>query len=63
MKEFLKENSASSSHKNKYVLQTTADEGVFIVSDKKPIIADKEELEKNPRAHSAKLRWAIRGTK
>ena len=63
VKEFLKENSASSVHKNKYASKMTADAAPFIVLNKKPIITDEEELEKNPRAHSAKLRWAIRGTK
>ncbi len=63
VKEFLKTNSAKSTHKNKYATATLSDDALFMVPDKKPIIADEEELAKNPRAHSAKLRWAIRGNK
>ncbi|MGN0920017.1 MAG: 16S rRNA (cytosine(1402)-N(4))-methyltransferase RsmH [Alphaproteobacteria bacterium] len=63
VKDFLKKNTAQTLHKNKYALKTEAAEGLFILPDKKPIVADEEELKQNPRAHSAKLRWAIRGTK
>lgn len=60
VKDFLKQNSEKTIHKNKYVSQEASFDGLFRVLDKKPIIADKEELGKNPRAHSAKLRWGIR---
>ena len=61
VKEFLKQNSGKTTHQNKYALQKQKNgDGAFIVPDKKPITADDKELEINPRAHSAKLRWAIR---
>ena len=63
VKEFLKQNSDKTVHKNKYATAAISADAVFIVPDKKPIIADEAELSQNPRAHSAKLRWAIRGTK
>lgn len=63
VKEFLKTNSAKSAHKNKYATESFSDDALFMVPDKKPIIADEVELAQNPRAHSAKLRWAIRGAK
>ena len=63
VKEFLKQNSGKIGHVNKYASNKGNDEGLFIVPDKKPIVADENELKMNPRAHSAKLRWAIRGTK
>ena len=63
VKDFLKQNSAKAVHQNKYASEERLTEGVFFVPDKKPIVADEKELEMNSRAHSAKLRWAIRGTK
>ena len=63
VKEFLKQNSSKNIHKNKYTSQAESTDALFIVSDKKPITPDEMELEQNPRAHSAKLRWAVRGTK
>lgn len=63
VKEFLKQNSEKSTHKNKYLVQEESTDSCFIVPDKKPIVADETELKMNPRAHSAKLRWAVRGTK
>ena len=63
VKEFLKKNSEKTTHQNKYASKESSDKGMFIIPNKKPIVADKKELEANPRAHSAKLRWAIKGTK
>lgn len=63
VKEFLKENSVKSAHKNKYAAETISDDALFVVPDKKPIVADAEEFNRNPRSHSAKLRWAVRGRK
>ena len=61
VKEFLKQNSKKMVHQNKYALsQKQTTDGTFIVSDKKPIVADEAELKRNFRAHSAKLRWAIK---
>ncbi len=61
VKEFLKKNSAKMGHINKYTTSKISIKAPFIVPDKKPITADETELARNPRAHSAKLRWAIRG--
>ena len=61
VKEFLKKNSEKTMHQNKYAMTQGGGAGTFIVPDKKPIVADAAELNQNPRAHSAKLRWAIRG--
>lgn len=63
VKEFLKQNSEKNTHKNKYTHQEQVTDAIFNVPNKKPITADEEELKQNPRAHSAKLRWAIRRTK
>ena len=63
VKEFLKENSVKTGHVNKYGSQKISADALFIVPDKKPITADETELKQNPRAHSAKLRWAVRGNK
>lgn len=60
VKEFLKENATPRQHKNKYAADVVKSEKSFIVLEKEVVMANKEELEKNPRAHSAKLRWAIR---
>ena len=57
--DFLQNHVAKMTHKNKYA-KTQEEEGVFKILTKKPVIASKEELERNPRAHSAKLRAAQR---
>ena len=63
VKEFLRQNSDQNKHVNKYSAEKSKIENLFIVPDKKPILADEKELDLNPRAHSAKLRWAIRTEK
>ena len=63
VKDFLKQNSGKVQHQNKYIPQKQNSDAVFFVPDKKPITADETELNINPRAHSAKLRWAIRTEK
>ena len=60
VKDFLKQNSALSKHRNKYGENKDVSTGLFMVPDKKPITANEAELQQNIRAHSAKLRWAIR---
>lgn len=61
VKDFLKNNSEKSAHQNKYLCVSKHSTAVFFVPDKKPIMAGEKELKMNSRAHSAKLRWAIRG--
>ena len=63
VKEFFKENSGKLTHQNKYAPQSQVVKGIFELPNKKPIEADKKELDQNPRAHSAKLRWGIRTEK
>ncbi len=60
IKEFLKENAVSRQHKNKYIQDKVVINKPFIVPEKEIVVADDTELKNNPRAHSAKLRWAIR---
>jgi len=59
VKDFLNEHSSKTRHINKYAKQQPQ-KGAFEILTKKPIVADKEELLRNPRAHSAKLRVAER---
>lgn len=59
VKDFLQNNSAKNTHKNKYA-QSQEKEGLFKILTKKPILATQDELEQNPRSHSAKLRAAMR---
>ncbi len=60
VKDFLKENTAPRLHQNKYAHKKIRTDKSFIVPEKEIVMADENELENNPRAHSAKLRWAIR---
>ena len=59
-KDFLKQNADPKKHQNKYAPQQTVSDKYFIVPEKEIVMADENELENNSRAHSAKLRWAIR---
>ncbi|MBP5344499.1 MAG: 16S rRNA (cytosine(1402)-N(4))-methyltransferase RsmH [Alphaproteobacteria bacterium] len=59
VKDFLNQNSEKSGHVNKYA-KTKQAEGAFRILTKKPVTAGEDELKNNPRAHSAKLRAAIR---
>ena len=59
VKDFLNAHSAKAGHVNKYATTAQA-EGEFVVVTKKPVVANAEELKQNPRAHSAKLRAAMR---
>lgn len=60
VKDFLKENAAPRRHKNKYASENVLTDKAFIIPEKEIIVADEKELKNNPRAHSAKLRWAVR---
>ncbi len=59
VKDFLTQHSAKATHYNKYAV-TQQEKAPFQILTKKPIQATPEELNKNPRAHSAKLRAAKR---
>ncbi len=57
VKTFLQEQSGPKKHVNKYALSDINEcAGVFKTVTKKPIVADVDELKKNPRANCAKLR-------
>ena len=60
VKDFLKANAAPKKHQNKYAQKTVETDKFFIVPEKEIVMADENELKNNSRAHSAKLRWAIR---
>jgi 16S rRNA (cytosine1402-N4)-methyltransferase len=60
VKDYLKENAAPKKHQNKYAKSQETTDKFFIVPEKEIVMADENELQKNSRAHSAKLRWAIR---
>jgi 16S rRNA (cytosine1402-N4)-methyltransferase len=60
VKDFLKENAAPKKHQNKYAKNQETTDKFFIVPEKEIVMADENELKNNSRAHSAKLRWAIR---
>ena len=59
VKDFLITHSAKTIHHNKYAPHQEA-EGLFQILTKKPVSASSTELQENARAHSAKLRAAIR---
>lgn len=61
-KNFFKENSNLKSSTNRYapVDFNSEDDVEFKVSNKKGIVAGDEELENNPRSHSARFRYAIK---
>ena len=60
VKNFLIRNSAGHVHQNRYAPEVQAAPGLFTVLTHKPIVAGPDELKRNPRAHSAKLRAARR---
>ena len=59
VKDFLNKHSVKMGHVNKYAI-AQEERGLFKILTKKPVTADEQELGNNPRAHSAKLRAAIR---
>ena len=60
VKDFLKENTSPRQHKNKYATENLSTDKAFVIPEKEIVMADDNELKNNPRAHSAKLRWAVR---
>lgn len=60
VKNFLIKNTSAHVHQNRYAPAAETDKGLFSILTKKPICAGTAELERNPRAHSAKLRAARR---
>ena len=60
VKEFLSKNTDKVMHHNKYATTNEQSSSVFNLLTKRPITASPQELDQNPRAHSAKLRAAKR---
>ena len=60
VKNFMLKNISVRKHQNKYSEKTVEESGLFTVLTKKPIMAGAEELKRNYRSHSAKLRAAQR---
>ena len=60
VKNFILKNISVRKHQNKYSEKTVEESGLFTVLTKKPIMAGAEELKRNYRSHSAKLRAAQR---
>lgn len=59
VKDFFVTHSAKTVHHNKYA-KNEQEQGLFCILTKKPIQASDQEIAKNPRSHSAKLRAAKR---
>ncbi len=60
VKTFLKEKSGGRPHASRYLPELPEEEAIFVVKNKKPLSPQEDELRTNPRARSARLRWAIR---
>lgn len=60
VKNFLIKNASAHVHQNRYASVMTEETGAFSIITRKPVVAGTEELVRNPRAHSAKLRAARR---
>ncbi len=60
VKNFLKNNADTKVHRNKYARQIQKSEKSFYIPEKEVVLASQQELDQNGRAHSAKLRWAIK---
>ncbi len=60
VKQFLRDNAETKSHQNKYAPTRQFATKPFKILEKEVVIAGAEELKNNVRAHSAKLRWAVK---
>lgn len=60
VKEFLKEKSGGSAKPSRYLPETPRLQPTFQLKNRKAIKPTEEEIKHNPRARSARLRWAIR---
>ena len=60
VKNFLIRNSNAHVHQNRYAPEMKSQAGYFTLLTRKPVVSGEEELVRNPRAHSAKLRAARR---
>jgi len=60
VKDFLKERSGDMPHSSRHLPDAPRRPATFILKNKKSIVPQDDELRANPRARSARLRWAIR---
>lgn len=60
VKTFMVNHSMKGGHVNKYLPDVEKAQGLFRILTKKPIVPGKDELERNSRAHSSKMRVAER---
>lgn len=60
VKNFLIKHSSLRPNQNRHAPETACEKPLFDVLTKKPVLPGADELEKNPRSHSAKLRTAVR---
>lgn len=60
VKEFLKEKSGETANPSRYLPETPRPQPTFQLKNRKAIWPTEEEIKYNPRARSARLRWAIR---
>jgi 16S rRNA (cytosine1402-N4)-methyltransferase len=63
VKAFLKERSGSLASPSRHMPEIPKGKSTFILKNKKSLKPQEEEMKDNPRARSARLRWAIRGGK
>lgn len=63
VKTFLKERSGSMALPSRHLPEVPKGESTFVLKDKKSLKPQEKEMKGNPRARSARLRWAIRGEK
>lgn len=59
-KQFLKEKSGDKPRTSRHLPEAPQKQATFKVIDKKPLLPSETEIQDNPRARSARLRWAIR---
>lgn len=60
VKTFLKEKSGSISQLSRHFPTVPREQATFILKNKKALTPSEDEIQKNPRSRSARLRWAIR---
>lgn len=60
VKEFLKEKSGEAANPSRYLPEVPRPQPSFKLKDRKALMPKEKEINHNPRARSARLRWAIR---
>lgn len=60
VKTFLKERSGGQPHTSRYLPEAPRRRATFLLKNRKALLPQEEEIKLNPRARSARLRWATR---